>query len=344
MRIENDIKVNFSDVMIRPKRSTLNSRQEVSLLREYTFKHTGKKYSGTPIIGANMDGVGSFTMAKALLPHNLSVALRKGYTGAELIKFLNASPEHLKQWLTIGITEKDLERLKNIVENVPNLTLLCIDVANGYTEAFVNAVKKIRKAHPHLVIMAGNVVTGDMTEELILAGADIVKVGIANGSACKTMMVTGVSYPQLSAVIECADAAHGLGGFICSDGGCRLPGDINKAFGAGADFVMIGGMLAGYYEGEYDLEHDEHDKPFYTFYGMSSVTAQEKYEDGKMRPYRASEGATFKISPKGYVEAQVLEILGGLRSCCTYVGARSLKELSKRTTFIRVTQQHTPMF
>ena len=107
-------------------------------------------------------------------------------------------------------------------------------------------VAQVRAEFPNHTILAGNVVTGEMVEELILSGADIIKVGIGPGSVCTTRKKTGVGYPQLSAVLECADAAHGLGGHIISDGGCTCPGDVAKAFGAGADFVMMGGMLAGH--------------------------------------------------------------------------------------------------
>ena len=231
---------------------------------------------------------------------------------------------------------RDRERAPGAIE------YLCIDVANGYTEIFVDFVSKIREEFPHLAIMAGNVVTGDMTEELILAGADIVKVGIGPGSVCTTRKMTGVGYPQLSAIIECADAAHGLGGLICSDGGCTRPGDIAKAFGGGADFVMLGGMLAGHNEsGGEVIEKDG--KIYRSFYGMSSKSAMDKYSGGVAK-YRAAEGKTVYLEDRGPVADTVQEILGGVRSACTYVGARRLKELTKRTTFVRVTQQLNEVF
>ena len=219
---------------------------------------------------------------------------------------------------------------------------MCIDVANGYTESFVSFVAKMRERYPHLVIMAGNVVTGEMTEELILSGADIVKVGIGPGSVCTTRKMTGVGYPQLSAIIECADAAHGLEGHICADGGCTTPGDIAKAFGGGADFVMLGGMLAGHDECGGETVEREGQK-FQRFYGMSSKAAMEKYAGG-VAQYRAAEGKEVLVPYRGPVAATVQEILGGVRSACTYVGARRLRELSKRTTFVRVTQQLNEVF
>jgi GMP reductase len=219
---------------------------------------------------------------------------------------------------------------------------VCIDVANGYHENFVTFVTRIRTRFPQLVIMAGNVVTGEMTEELILSGADIVKVGIGPGSVCTTRKMTGVGYPQLSAVIECADAAHGLSGLICADGGCTTPGEVAKAFGGGADFVMMGGMFAGHDESGGDLV-ERGGEQFKRFYGMSSRAAMERYAGGVAR-YRAAEGKEVLVPYRGPVEHTVQEILGGVRSACTYVGARRLKEFSKRTTFVRVAQQANELF
>jgi GMP reductase len=220
--------------------------------------------------------------------------------------------------------------------------MICLDVANGYTELFVSFLKRVRAAFPKHTIIAGNVVTGEMCEELILSGADIVKVGIGPGSVCTTRKLTGVGYPQLSAVVECADAAHGLGGLVVSDGGCTCPGDVAKAFGAGADFVMMGGMLAGHAEGggEDVVIGGQH---FRQFYGMSSEVAMEKYSGG-VADYRASEGKSTHVPYRGPAKDTILQILGGIRSSCTYVGAKSLKEISKRTTFIRVTAQLNEIF
>lgn len=352
MRIENEILLDFKDVLIRPKRSTLTSRQEVSLVRSYKFKHSGLLFDGIPIIAANMDGVGTFSMTKALDKHNMTVALRKAYSLEEWREFY-AGDKNPAPWFTIGTSEDDLAKFAKMSERFA-VTKVCLDVANGYTEKFVETVKYLRSNYPHTTIMAGNVVTGDMVEALILAGADVVKVGIGPGSVCTTRKMTGVGYPQLSAIIECADAAHGLGGLICADGGCQVPGDIAKAFGGGADFVMLGGMLAGHMEGEYDWEYKDAEtggetregrpvRGYAKFYGMSSDTAQIKHT-GEKKSYRASEGKTVTIELKGPVENTLIEILGGLRSACTYVGAKELKELSKRTTFVRVSQQLNPLF
>jgi GMP reductase len=344
MRIEVDLKLGFKDVLIRPKRSTLGSRSQVSLERTFSFLHTGKTWAGVPVMAANMDTVGTFAMARVLAGWGLFTALHKHYSPADWATVLpDLTPDLLNHIaVSSGTLDRDYDHLNQILEGCPTLSFLCIDVANGYSEQFVTFVKKVRAHHPDKIIMAGNVVTGEMVEELLLAGADLIKVGIGPGSVCTTRLKTGVGYPQLSAIIECADAAHGLGGQIISDGGCTCPGDIAKAFGAGADFVMLGGMLAGHDEGSGEvLEQDGQKKVL--FYGMSSVTAMEKYSGG-MADYRASEGKTVALPYRGSVENTVKDILGGLRSACTYVGARQLKELTKRTTFVRVQEQHNPVF
>ncbi len=344
MRIEEDIKLDFKDVLIRPKRSTLSSRREVDIFRQFTFKWSGLVYDGVPVIAANMDGVGTMAMARAFSAHGngLSVALHKHYPLEALLDFYGKDESSSGAWYSIGVSDADREKLEAFVEKGGKIDKLCIDVANGYSEPFVGFVRKIRDRFPEVTIMAGNVVTGEMTEELVLSGADVVKVGIGPGSVCTTRKMTGVGYPQLSAIIECADAAHGLGGLVCSDGGCTVPGDLAKAFGAGADFVMLGGMLAGHDQGESDIVERE-GKKYLRFYGMSSSTAMEKHAGG-VAEYRASEGKTVEIPYRGDVSLALQDILGGVRSACTYVGARRLKELSKRTTFVRVTQQINNVF
>jgi len=344
MRIEYDIKLGFKDVMIRPKRSTLKSRSEVNLDRDFKFLHSPLTWEGIPVIAANMDTVGTFEMAKALSKNKLFTAIHKHYSIAEWREFLENSPKGIEDYIavSIGISEHDAKRLAEIIKLNPKLKFICIDVANGYSEYFAEFVKQTREQYPEKVIIAGNVVTGEMVEELLLSGADIIKVGIGPGSVCTTRVKTGVGYPQLSAIIECADAAHGLGGQIISDGGCSTPGDIAKAFGAGADFVMLGGMLAGHDEsgGEMTMKNGESYKHFY---GMSSSTAMEKHVGG-VAEYRASEGKTVAVPYRGKVENTLQDILGGLRSTCTYVGAARLKELTKRTTFIRVAEQENKVY
>lgn len=344
MRIEQGLKLGFKDVMIRPKRSTLSSRSEVTLDRKFTFKHSNHKWNGVPIMAANMDTVGTFEMARALANHKLFTAIHKHYTIDQWNKFVNSLSKKETDYIAVstGTGKSDSKKIATIFEQNPQLKFICIDVANGYSEHFVNFVKDTRDKYPDKVIMAGNVVTGEMVEELILAGADMVKVGIGPGSVCTTRVKTGVGYPQLSAIIECADAAHGLGGQIISDGGCKIPGDIAKAFGGGADFVMLGGMLAGHTESGGQMVEVDGEK-MKLFYGMSSETAMNKHTGG-VAEYRASEGKTVKIPYRGDVDATVQDFLGGLRSTCTYVGAKRLKELTKRTTFIRVQEQHNEVF
>lgn len=344
MRIEQDTKLDFKDVLIRPKRSTLKSRKDVDITRDFTFKWSGYKYYGTPIIAANMDGVGTFEMAKAFHENDsrMSVALHKHYDLDRLIEFFDGAAADTA-WYSIGMVKTDQEKLAAFVKKRPDtVTKICVDVANGYSEHFVDFVKSIRDSYPDLTIMAGNVVTGEMVEELILSGVDVVKVGIGPGSVCTTRKMTGVGYPQLSAIIECADAAHGLGGLICADGGCTVPGDLAKAFGAGADFIMLGGMLAGHDQSEMDIVEENGEK-FVTFYGMSSDTAMTRHKGG-VAEYRASEGKTVKIPYRGDINGTLQDILGGVRSACTYVGASRLKELPRRTTFVKVTQQINNVF
>ncbi|MEN2412459.1 GMP reductase [Flavobacterium mesophilum] len=344
MRIEMDLKLGFKDVMFRPKRSTLKSRSEVSLEQNFKFLHSTSNWTGIPIMAANMDTVGTFEIAKVLAKERLFTAVHKHYTLEEWNSFLkNAAPD-IYDYIAVstGIGKEDFEKIEKIITANPLLKFICIDVANGYSEHFVQFLKKTRKQYPDKIIIAGNVVTGEMTEELLLAGADIVKVGIGPGSVCTTRVKTGVGYPQLSAIIECADAAHGLGGHIISDGGCTTPGDVAKAFGAAADFVMLGGMLAGHTESGGELIEVKGEK-FKQFYGMSSKTAMDKHSGG-VAEYRASEGKTVQVPFKGDVIHTVLDILGGIRSTCTYVGASRLKELTKRTTFIRVSEQENQVF
>ncbi|GJL84421.1 MAG: GMP reductase [Micavibrio sp.] len=348
MRIEEGTKLDFKDVLIRPKRSTLASRKDVDISREFQFKWSEHSFNGVPIIAANMDGVGTFAMAEAFEKdgNGLTVALHKHYPLKDLTEFFG---KHGGEgvWYSIGITDDDQDKLKeflasDVQKQGKGIEKLCIDVANGYSEQFVDFVKTIRDLDTGITIMAGNVVTGEMVEELILSGADVVKVGIGPGSVCTTRKMTGVGYPQLSAIIECADAAHGLGGLICADGGCTVPGDIAKAYGGGADFVMLGGMLAGHDQSEQKIVEEGGEK-FLEFYGMSSEAAMKKHKGG-VAEYRASEGKSVKIPYRGDVAGALQDILGGVRSACTYVGARRLKELSKRTTFIRVSQQINTIF
>ena len=344
MRVETDLKLGFRNVLIRPKRSNLKSRSEVELNRTFSFLHSGREWSGIPVIAANMDTTGTFQVATVLAEHGLLTAIHKHYSLAEWDQFLNGRNADIYSRIMIssGASGDDFNKLVQIVTKYPQLEFICLDVANGYTERFVAYVDKVRCTFPDKTIVAGNVVTGEMVEELLLSGADIVKVGIGPGSVCTTRVKAGVGYPQLSAVIECADAAHGLGGRIISDGGCACPGDVAKAFGGGADFVMLGGMFAGHDESGGELiERDS--MQYKMFYGMSSVTAMSKYAGG-VADYRASEGKCVEIPYRGAIAETVKDILGGVRSACTYVGASALKELTKRTSFILVEEQESQTF
>jgi IMP dehydrogenase/GMP reductase len=488
MRLINEIKLDFKDVLILPKRSTLSSRREVNLERTFNFINSGKSWTGVPIIVSNMDTTGTFEMAKKLFEYKMLTCIHKHYTLEEWGDFLNDIKdnygiEYINYFVvSIGILDNDIDKLINIKSMMESILgtndgFICIDVANGYTEIFVQQLKKIRQLYPTNTIIAGNVVSSEMVEELILSGADLIKCGIGGGclaegtrvlmstgdykniedinvgeyvinmngkpveviekfdmgikdvikvetnmnktiymtpdhkiyvkdnltleykwvnvenysnelmdlvilkqnenllleitninekrqvydimvdcpthsfitediivhnSVCTTRIKTGVGYPQLSMVIECADAGHGLKGCIISDGGCTNSGDISKAFGAGADFVMLGGMFAGHDESAGTVI-EENGVKYKEFYGMSSDTAMNKHNGGVAK-YRASEGKRVLVKYRGSVEDTVNDILGGVRSTCTYVGAKSLKELSKRTTFIRVSQQSNEVY
>ncbi len=342
MRFEEGTKLDFKDVLIRPKRSVLRSRAEVVLEREFNFLHSNNKWQGVPLIAANMDHTGTFAMANAMTQYNLMTAVNKFESLSNWQQEIKKN-EHIVKYTFVssGTSDEDFVVLKTIMAQTP-MNMICLDVANGYSEHFVDFVRKTRKAFPQSIIMAGNVVTGEMVEELLLSGADIIKIGIGPGSVCTTREKTGVGYPQLSAIIECADAAHGLSGLVCADGGCTVPGDVVKAFAAGADFVMLGGMLSGHDEcnGE---KFTENNKNYMRFYGMSSREAMERH-NGKVAEYRTSEGRSVNVPYRGSVNDTIQDILGGLRSACTYVGAQRLKELSKRTTFIHVARQLNEVF
>ena len=325
MRIIDDTKLDFDDVLISPKRSQLTSRKDADLTRKFIFKHSKHTWIGVPIVASNMDHTGTLQMNQVLEQYDMLTALCKFQPWIPF--HLNSSLPNLIQ--TVGL-DQNLDNL-----HYDDSEWICLDVANGYTERFNDYVTLMRKheATKEKIIIAGNVCTPEATEQIILAGADIVKIGIGPGSVCTTRKMTGVGYPQLSCIIECADAAHGLGGHVMSDGGCIVPGDIAKAFGAGADFVMLGGMLAGHDECEGEVENDT-----MTFYGMSSDDAQIKYY-GEKQSHRAAEGKKVQIPYKGYVRDTVQDILGGLRSACTYAGAKNLKALPKCTTFVKVNRQ-----
>lgn len=333
----------FNDVLIVPQRSDGQSRNNVILERQFTTKHSGAVFTSIPIIASNMYATGTFKMAKALSNHHMMTALHKYYKVDALRDFIIDINQQLL-FVTIGESGDQLTKLidlklcgENKDKKLTNNMLINIDAANGYRASFINFIQRIRHHFRDSVIMAGNVCTPEMTQEIIIAGADIVKIGIGPGSVCETRRVTGVGYPQLSAISNCANAAHNLKGLICADGGCKEVGDVCKAFCAGADFVMLGGMLAGTEEcdGKW-LEPSPPDfKHKLRFYGMSSHEAMEAH-GGLEKEYRASEGKCIEVPYKGPVDNIVKEILGGLRSCGTYIGAMQIKHFNKHANFIRI--------
>lgn len=370
-QIRDSIELDFCDVLFRPKRTTLNSRSEADVIREYKFKYYPKTIKSCGIMAANMAITGTFDMNDVLQKYKAITCLHKHYTEYEIKNYMTInnmddySDHNSFTFISTGLKD-DKEQLFRLLQTGSQIDKICIDIANGYIPNLINFVKEVREKFPKSLIMVGNVVTGDMTQDLILNGADIVKVGIGPGSVCTTRKLTGVGRPQLSAILECADAAHGVGGLVCADGGCTCAGDVAKAFGAGADFVMLGGMFAGtdesageiiekmYRTNEYKYHYltdnsIESDKPifevkkFKQFYGMSSQLAQEKHFGG-MANYRASEGKVVEIPYKGSVENVIQEILGGIRSTMSYIGAKRLKDIPKCTTFYRVNRQLNEVF
>jgi GMP reductase len=333
MKLLDDVKLDFNDVLLLPKHSEYSSRAEVSLERTFHFKYSPLTWTGVPIIVSNMDTTGTVEMAMELQKHKVLTCLHKYYTWKDIPEELN--PDYYI--FSSGIQSRDLENLDEMIRH-RNPKFVCLDVANGYMSKFIEVCQEVRKKYPHLILMAGNVCTSEGVLELVVNGKiDIVKIGIGNGSCCTTRKQTGIGYPQFSAVIECSDTAHGIDAHIISDGGIQVIGDFSKAYGAGADFVMSGSMFAGHDESGGDLI-EEKGKKYKIFYGMSSTTAMNKYAGGVAK-YRSSEGKTVKLEHRGPVENTILEILGGIRSSMTYLGSKKIKDIGKCATFIRVNRQ-----
>ncbi len=334
MRINYDPKLNFEDVLLQPKRSTLSSRKDVDMTRNFTFRNSGKHMNFLPIFASNMDGVGTFSMAKVLQEYKMMTVITKTTSIDDWRKAVGNGVRLQSVSVCTGTNvmwdkeAQDWKTMQDVLKSFPDVKMITIDVANAYHQNMVDFVKKVRDEYPTKIIVAGNVVTPEMTEELIINGADVVKIGIGPGSVCTTRTMTGVGVPQFSAILDCADAANGVDGHIMADGGCVYPGDIAKAFGAGAHMVMIGGMLAGHDESEQPVEDGKIE-----FYGMSSDRAREKHgrrKDG----YRGNEGRLISLPYRGPVQSTVEDILGGVRSACTYIGARRLKDMPKCASFV----------
>ena len=334
MRINYDAKLNFEDVLLQPKRSTLSSRKDVDMTRNFTFRNSGKQMNFLPIFASNMDGVGTFSMAKVLQDYKMMTVITKT-TGIEEWRKAVGNGVRLQSVSVCTGTNvmwdkeaQDWKTMQEVLKSFPDIKMITVDVANAYHQNMVDFIKKIRDEYPTKIIVAGNVVTPEMTEELIINGADVVKIGIGPGSVCTTRTMTGVGVPQFSAILDCADAANGVDGHIMADGGCVFPGDIAKAFGGGAHMVMIGGMLAGHDESEQQVVDGKIE-----FYGMSSDRAREKH--GKRKDgYRGNEGRLISLPYRGPVKGTVEDILGGVRSACTYIGATRLKDMPKCASFV----------
>lgn len=328
-------KLFFKDVLIVPESNHMNSRNQVNLIHKYKFKY-GQEWEGIPLIVANMDTTGTFEMAQKLSQYKVLTCLHKHYSIDELVSWGKNNLESLEYVsISTGTRENDIEKLTEILKNLPKIKWICLDVANGYNYTFLDKIKLLRTMFPDKIIMAGNIVTPEQTIRALDAGADLVKLGIGGGSVCITRQKTGIGYPQLSVCLE--NNRHVIHhNYPCSisDGGCRTPSDIVKALAAGVDFVMIGGMFSGHDESGGDL-FEENGKKYKLFYGMSSDTAMKKHY-GSVSDYRTSEGRTIKVEYKGPVENTIKDILGGIRSACTYIGSKNLSDIYNHSRFILI--------
>jgi len=348
MKLLDETKYDFSDVLLLPKRTEYNSRSEVCLERTFRFKYSPYVWTGVPIIVSNMDTTGTLEMARSLQSYKVLTCLHKYYTVDQIKEAVQTGLNTDFFAVTSGIQSADLEKLDTIVLTVQP-KFICLDVANGYMSRFIEVCSNVRAKYPNLVIIAGNVCTSEGVQALVVDGkVDIVKIGLGNGSCCTTRKQTGIGMPQFSAVMECSDTAHGMDSHIISDGGIQVIGDFSKAFGAGADFVMSGSMFAGHEESGGDKVEERDslgniNRIYKVFYGMSSETAMNKYHGGVAK-YRASEGKTVKVVYKGEVSNTILEIMGGIRSSMTYIGAKKIKDIGKCATFVRVNRQLNNLF
>lgn len=369
MQIVDSVQLDFSDVLIKPRRSSIDSRSKVNISRDYKFKWCPIPITGTGIMQSNMGTIGNFEVSRKMLNNGLFACLHKHHPLEDLLSFYKELFSYgdgiwRRCLLSIGLRDNGIEKLRTINKELGVQIGIKFDVPNGYIPQVKERVIELRKEFPEMFIMVGNVVTGDITEDLILSGADCVAVGIGNGAQCLTRRQTGCGRPQFSALVECSDAAHQVGGMVCCDGGITCPGDLGKAFGAGSDFIMIGSLFAGTDEadgeiitkwinnGEYDrflydigykFEPHLEEKKFKQFYGMSSTLAQEKFGNGKPS-YRASEGRVTLMPYVGSIDGVIEELLGGLRSTMTYIGAKNLKDIPKQSVFFKVHNQLNQTF
>ncbi|XP_015747921.1 PREDICTED: GMP reductase 1-like [Acropora digitifera] len=305
--LDHSVRLDFKDVLIRPKRSTIRSRADVDLSRHFHFKYAKKTLPEDviPIISANMDTIGTFEMAIALSQHKLLTAIHKHYSVEEWLVFGKDHPDVLPYVIaSCGMMEDDIIRLRQVLDGCPAVPAICLDVANGYSEHFVEFVKTVREKFPDHIIMVCH---------------------------CRALIA------HLQSI-----RGHFVA-FLCSLMIVYFLLDWRSfVLGAGADFVMLGGMFAGHDQSGGELvERDG--KKYKIFYGMSSTTAMKKHAGG-VANYRSSEGKTVEVPYRGNVHDTVKDVLGGVRSTCTYVGAEKLKELPRRTTFIRVTMQLNNVF
>lgn len=328
-----DIKLDFNDVLMLPNRNYYTSRSDVTLERTISFKYSPQTWTGVPIMISNMDTTGTVDMALKLQEQHIITCLHKYHT----YDMIPAELDREYFAITSGIQESDMNNLDIMVQKV-NPKFICMDVANGYMDIFIKKCRMVREKYPDMIIIAGNVCTSMGVSDLISEGmVDIVKVGIGNGSCCTTRKQTGIGYPQFSAIIETAQTAHSMNAHIISDGGIQVIGDFAKAYGAGADFVMSGSMFAAHDESGGELIEENNIK-YKVFYGMSSTTAMNKYSGG-VATYKVSEGKTVKLPYRGPIINTINDILGGIRSSITYIGAKSIDKINECVTFIRVNRQ-----
>jgi len=333
-KINLEPKLDFSDVLIVPKRSSIKSRKDVVLTREFVFKNSNQMWTGVPIAVSNMDTTGTVEMGLELQQYKILTCLHKYYNYSDIP--VNLDRDYFA--ISTGISESDIMKLDETMNSIPDIRFICVDVANGYMDSFIETCKLIREKYPSKIIIAGNVVTSSQVTRLLTdARVDIVKIGIGSGSVCTTRLKTGVGYPQLSAILDCHEACKKHGGYLMSDGGIQTPGDLGKAFGAGADFVMGGSLFAGHIESGGEMVEEE-GVLYKIFYGMSSKRAMVSHT-GKMNSYRAEEGKVVKLKLRGHVNTTISEYLGGLRSTMTYVGTKHISNLFKNVRFIKVNNQ-----